>query len=319
MASSSFALILALPLLAPPLTAQSGPSALERSLGTFSLGSAELDVVAWNFGPRLSLAEVALPVLDRRDLDRTAEVAPDALGATWTATGFDALPGGIVLGRAAVPTEDPGPCELVVDGGGVALATVAGARCYLTEQRPQVLAACIDFVLRVDGSDVLIDIRSDMDGSELVRVAAELDVGPLRSLLRRADSMPGTLLPRVLNRKTMILDEATHFALVGERLEAWTSLEVRVLAPRNRGLELRASQVETSYLVPADSSGTERASGPSVAPLPAALARELRPLQELAGLLAFLRWAEARDPGALTALRGQLGVPPRPSPLSLAR
>ncbi len=320
------ALALAPLLLVQTLTAQ---SELERGARRFSLGEAQPIVVPWA-GPRLSLAEVELPVIDRRELDRP-EPAPfgGALDAvveqprrpavvTASPRGFDVLPGGIVLGRTAQPTVEPGPVELLVDGRGVALAT-GDRRYYLPEQRPQVLAGCIDFILRPDGSDVMIDIRPDSDGRELVRIAPELDVGPLRELLRRADSKPGAMLPGALTTKTLILDDAAGFALVGERVVPSVALEVRVLLPRDRGFELRAAHLESSYRVSADGSSIEHAGGLFIAPPPASLARELRPLPELAGLIACLRWVEQQAPGSLRDLRGRLGVPPRPAALSLTR
>jgi hypothetical protein len=253
--------------------------------------------------PRWSVASGAAETppasepLDREELDGALDALPR----------FDGVPGGIVLGRTATADVEWADFELALDERGLALVTAA-ARHYFPERRPEVLRACLAFVLRADRSDVLIDI--DERGT---RLAPEFAGTPLAGVLAHADGAPRRWISDLPWCKTTIVDQAIAFtadpAAQGLRISA--ILDLRVYAPAGRTQSLPC--LLSSDRIERGSGGSEARPVPRV---PGALASDLEPVIELAGILGVLRWAEAREPGCVAkALRRAQG---NVSELSLA-
>ena len=298
---------LVLAVLGLPAAAQSELERLDRAFGltgrlAFDLGSLALDAetpVAPD--PRLSvaasLAETPAPSrpVDRSDLEGTVEVLPE----------FGAMPGGIVLGTAATTPADWGDFELALDRRGLALVTATG-RHYFPEARPEVIRACVAFVLRGDGSDVVIDI--DQSRAE---IAPELRNTALAPALAHADRAPQRWMTELPWCKTVIVDEAITFAPnpAGGDLLISAALEVRVYVPL--GADQGAPCLISSERIDAGSGVGAQASARNE------LVEDLGPVIDLAGFLGVLRWAAERQPGCLDGLLGQSTSGIEPS-LSLA-
>ena len=272
-----------------PAAAQSELERLDRSPGltsrlAFDLGSLALDADAPVApDPRLSVAASLLETpppsrpVDRSDLEGTVDVLPD----------FGVMPGGIVLGTAATTRADWGDFELVLDRRGLALVTATG-RHYFPEARPEVIRACVAFVLRGDGSDVVIDI--DGNRAEIARELRDTALAPALALADRAPQRWMTGLPWC---KTVIVDEAITFAAnpAGDDLLISSALAVRVYVP------LGADQ-DAACLLSSDRIDAKSGMGPE-ASARNELVEELRPVIDLAGFLGVLRWAAERQPGCL--------------------
>lgn len=237
--------------------------------------------------PRLSVAAGAAETpppsdpLDRSDLEGPVEAVP-----------FRAVPGGIVLGTAATTRGDWTGFELALDQRGLALVTATG-RHYLPEARPELILACIEFVLRGDGSDVVIDI--DELGTEMT---PELEGTSLAPALIRADGAPHRWLVDLPMCKTVILDDAIRFDAdpTGGDLVISASLAVRIYVPLGGNHEA-PSLISSARILGETRSGTGTVC--SALDAPHGLAVELEPVIDLAGVLGVLRWAAERDPGCL--------------------
>jgi hypothetical protein len=238
--------------------------------------------------PRLSVAAgmpdatPAKPPVDRTDLEGSVPAVPD----------FDAMPGGIVLGTTATTAATWESFELALDPRGLALVTPDG-RHYFPESRPEVIRACIAFVMRESGSDVVIDIDESR-----TEIAPELAATPLAAALAHADRAPQRWMTRLPSCKTVIVDDAVTFAAdpAGDRLLITSTLEVRVYVPlggdRDAPCLISSDRIDPSV-------GTARVGT-------GGLVGALRPVMDLAGLLGVLRWAAERQPGCLEDVLGQL-------------
>jgi len=292
---------------ASPAFAPLPASRLDLALGSPSAPFEVLDPAVLG---RLSVA-AAVPETAPRGIARAS-----LEGGIETIPPFDALPGGIVLGRVASPLDAWTDFDLELDGRGLALVTPAG-RHYLPETRREVLAACVEFALRPDDSDVLIDI-----GAQGVRLARELELASLAPALTRADSAPFRWIPHLPRGKTVIADDAVTFAAdpSGDSLVVSCTLEIRAYVPADTESCLQGSLLLASYKVRSGARHLVHVRGPWPGDVPAALLTDLAPVFDLAGSLGVLRWAGLRAPGCLEALREQLreeGAPSVPGPLSL--
>jgi hypothetical protein len=221
--------------------------------------------------------------VDRSDLEGPVEVLPE----------FGTMPGGIVLGRAATTPADWGDFELALDPRGLALVTATG-RHYFPEARPEVIRACVAFVLRGDGSDVVIDI--DQSRAEITRELRDTAMAPA---LAHADRAPQRWMTRLPSCKTVIVDEAITFAPspAGDELLISAALEVRVYVPL--GADQGAACLISSERI------DERSGVGAEASTRNELVQDLGPVIDLAGFLGVLRWAAERQPGCLDGLLGQ--------------
>ena len=280
------------------------PAALPRAPGPWS--------------PDASLERAVLELPTRGGVDRAAldgELPP-----------FDALPGGIVLGRVAElrgtlagqPTLRWRGPELVLEVDGLDFA--------LPEDHPGELRACLAFAAREAGSEVLVDVPEG--GPRAARLAREFTAAPLAALVVDADLAPGKCLDVraarsfLGTRKSLLLDRRVRIAFEPggsgpARLLVETELELRVVVPAGpaeagaRGGEPAALEVARFAIDPLAGRVVQE-SGPKALRLPDTLARELRPLARLAGWMALFRWVESCRPGTLRELRGE-PAPPEPS------
>lgn len=272
-----------------PAAAQS--TGLDRGLTTrllFDLGEpfaayGNLGTAGPRIDPRLSVAASmpdatsATRPVDREDLEGAVASIPD----------FETMPGGIVLGTTATATTAWDTFELALDRRGLALVTPTG-RHYFPETRPEVIRACVAFVMRADRSDVVIDI----EGSR-TEITPELAATPLAPVLNLADRAPGRWMTRLPSCKTVIVDDAITFAAdpAKDELQISTTLAVRVYVPlggeRDIPCLISSERIDPSV-------GTE------------GLVGDLRPVFDLAGFLGVLRWAAERQPGCLENVLRQL-------------
>jgi hypothetical protein len=258
-------------------------SRLLFDLGTPLAGADELGTPVPGPDPRLSLAasmpDESLPKrpVDRSELDGALAAVPD----------FETMPGGIVLGTTATTRASWVTFELALDPRGLSLVTPTG-RHYFPETRPEVIRACVAFVMRADRSDVVIDIDESR-----VAIAAELAATPLASAVVHADRAPHRWMTRLPSCKTVIVDDAITFAAdpAGDELLISPILEVRVYVPLG-GDQSAPCLISSDRIDPRV--GTQ------------GLVGDLKPVIDLAGFLGVLRWAAERQPGCLEGVLRQL-------------
>jgi hypothetical protein len=245
----------------------------------------------------LELGYVAPPVpgaLSRAALDAPATAAE--------APAFDALPGGIVFGRAARPSPELAGARLVLQGERLALQT--GERLFLLPAAaPAHLSVCLDFARRARPSDVAVDIQ--WNGTVLL--APELLDTEVGALLIAADRSPHALAGHP-HSKSVIVDRdvrVTADPATGKALLA-ADLEVRFYRQGSAWLGPDAADCVGMRAVPAGDASD-------------ALARDLAAGAELAAWIGFFRHALATDPEGVNAVAQALAAGPAAAPCPTPR
>jgi len=293
---------LTLALFSLPLVAQ-GPwsprvvgelSAYEFSLGTSAsepargLGLSEAD------RSLLALLRGRSPApIEREDLERSPVEGP----------GFDALPGGIVLGLTAVPQGDWSGARVSVDDRGLSLVLGDGTGYRLPEAPWETLAVCLAFSADGAASDAVVDICERQ-----VHLAPAFEGTGLARVVERADRAPLEFLPS-WGEKAMIVYRRVTFGIDREqpgRLELLAELEIRLFVARDSWTSVRRARCVATYPLERGADGVTRLAGAPLGTFHEPLVERVQPIAELAALIGFFRWVRERDPAGFVSLRERL-------------
>jgi hypothetical protein len=232
------------------------------------------------------------------------------------ALAFGEVPGGIVLGLAARPAT--GTLEArslrAAEGGALSLELADGRRLALPEAEPSLVLACLRFATEGAGH-WLIDLGA---GGEVL-LARELVDTRAGIVAVRSDLGPLYFMPSGVGVKSTLVDRdvrlvagAADGAAASLRFE--TDLELRFYRPSRRdgettaGLGGDAERVLTAVFRHAGPADVEHrlAAPPELERPGRLLAGHLGELADLAGWVAFFRWAAANEVAGLPELRAGL-------------